>query len=66
LPGGVACAPQNEGNQSHDPVMPDLRALLQRVHAGIGVIESATKTANGEDSDTSDAFFVLDEITPDT
>lgn len=43
--------------------MSDLRALLQRVHAGIGVVESAMKTANGEDSDTSDAF-VLDDITP--
>jgi hypothetical protein len=26
FPSGVACAPQNEGNQSHDPVMSDLRA----------------------------------------
>jgi hypothetical protein len=64
LPGDVTCAPQDERNQSQDPVLSDIRALLQRVHASIGVVESAMQTTTGEDADTSDAFFVLDDITP--
>jgi hypothetical protein len=65
LPGGVIGAPQDdEGNQGHDPVMSDLRALLLRVHASIGVVEDAMHTALGQDADASETFFVLDDITP--
>lgn len=52
---GVVCAPQDARNRWHDPYV---RYLLRRVGASIGMIETATKTASGND-DISSGFFVL-------
>lgn len=64
LQDGIICMPQDAGHRSHDPVLSDIRALLQHVHASIGVVENAMHSTTGADVDTSDKFFVLDDLTP--
>lgn len=50
--------------QSSDPVVCDVRALIQRVRASIGVVEVAIKSTGEQDLDTADGFFILDDVTP--
>jgi hypothetical protein len=54
---------QHTRNLSSDPVMSDIRALLQRVRASIHVVETAMNT-DGDALGHSDDFFILDDITP--
>jgi CRISPR/Cas system type I-B associated protein Csh2 (Cas7 group RAMP superfamily) len=55
--------PRNE-IQSSDPVVSDVRALIQRVRASIGLVEIAMTSTGRQDPDTADDFFILDDVTP--
>jgi hypothetical protein len=53
-------------NRTHssDPVVSEVRALIERVRASIGVVEIAMESTSGQELDTAEDFFVLDDVTP--
>jgi hypothetical protein len=54
----------SERQPAADPVISDVEALLHRIRASVGMLDTAMRGADADVPESSGDLFILDDVTP--